>query len=651
MVQIKLPQDRPVFQGVVSVLVALAILVVDIRTGFLGYHLQGYEWYNWLLGLFTAGGLVLMAHSFVSHWGRWKEGTSAVLKDAMFVLCGLLKFQSGWAWIRIVLIYIVYHFFLVPTIENNNPEEKEKWNIYMVGILVLDYVVLGSLYKYTGITKWHIPIYLIAFSAYFQSVAKSAFFTIVLTLSFAFLAFSFMGVEQTFQPGIWTADRAEQNAFVRSVKDFGESLATIPKNIQQTWNSTYNSIFNPDYYYDGQQEETDKPQGVYLEEMERGELIYREGNDVYVWARVTAKTLDEPIFVEVDCETELDIDFDTIPLAGTIESGLDEFTVFSGVEKTIPCKFKNLPEGDYDVKFSARFGFSGSAKKEVYLMRRERLMNDLESLYDRKDGPATKEEVLRELYDIENTEPESIFTTGPVGIGIETDKVPWDIGGENIKPLFGVTIENLWTTGGKIERINNLVLNIPNTMKIEPQYCDQPIEYAGEEDDSKLYIVRPDEETVSDIKKYVTVNCLMEVDESTLDNVPVTTRFLKVDVDYDYVIENEIDIGVEGYDFLDEEEEIFDKNTACCEYSDKGGSIKEYNWVASEEECLTEYEDSPEAITRVVDIDYCAQVCCISYEAGRGLSSELGREVTSIYECENDLAPGVYTIKKEVSEC
>ena len=400
-------------------------------------------------------------------------------------------------------------------------------------------------------------------------------------------------------------ERREAGTFVfEAVSNLGTSIKNIFADIKTGYGNWINDTFNYDYY-SGDQEKVEIPQGVYLKELERGDLIYRPGSPIYVWARLEAKTLDEKITADISCKTE---DENEVEIFGQIDE--PTVTILTGVERSIPCEFANLDEGDYEIKFTADFNFGADARKKVYLMDRERMINDFEVLIDRGLKPS-KEDVLRELYDIQDTEPESIVTSGPISVAIATDSVPWDIGESyNFKPLFGVTIENIWQDGGTVKKITKIEFMVPEDMEIED--CDQEVDTNNFDTESefKIYKVDPDSELIQDIEDYVTINCRMNVDHDNLDNTPVTTRFLKVHVDYEYVLEEEIDIEVEGYGLEGDVAGVVGRNQVCCEIIVDSGMGVSVDYVINSPEKCTEINEESHKEAKPVISNYCEKKCC-----------------------------------------
>lgn len=338
---------------------------------------------------------------------------------------------------------------------------------------------------------------------------------------------------------------------------FGKVFTNIGMTFS-TMGSGFVQLFNTSAYApSGNQEEVEDPQGVFLKELEGGDIRFSEGSPVYVFARLEAKVLDKPIDVTITCNTSIETDTGIEEIRGIVdeESKAEYMTVpvFSGVERTVPCIFSQntgnpLKEGSYDIKYYAKFDFAADSRLKIYMMERNRLINDFVLLQDKGLEP-TKENVLLELYDIKDTTPVSIFTSGPLELDIGTEKVPWDLAlTNNIRPSIGVAMKNIWESNAKIESINTIYLKVPDTMTLTGADClgiplaKEPSNSPQAEAGYNVYSLKPG---WTDIKDYVGLKCPITIATGTLDNVPVTTRFLKAHVDYTYLLEESTSLDVD----------------------------------------------------------------------------------------------------------
>jgi hypothetical protein len=335
-----------------------------------------------------------------------------------------------------------------------------------------------------------------------------------------------------------------------------ESISNAGNVFSSSWNSFYQQTFNQTTSYSGTQEES--KQGVFLKATDRGDLKYKESMPVYVSATLEAKTIEKSMNVRISCKTTYEENGEDVEFIGIVDEdnkGTEKGTeitvpVFNGVERNIPCLFENLSAGSYDIEFDAKFDFAADSTQKIYMMDRERMLNDFRVLDDKGAEP-TKENILSMIYDIQDTNPESIYTGGPLELAIGTDKVPWDLAEENnVKPLFGLSFKNLWMDGGKIEKVNAIYFKVPKPMTIQKNTCTGiPLEIVNSQDiqeNEAGYTVYKLDPKVEDISEEATIGCYIIVDSSALDPTPVTTRYLKAHADYSYVLTEKISIEVES---------------------------------------------------------------------------------------------------------
>jgi len=401
-------------------------------------------------------------------------------------------------------------------------------------------------------------------------------------------------------------DKSWANQASRGMKQAWAFLSKdLWTNLAQSYHNFNQQVFNQSYLYDGQQEDTEEPQGIYIEKIDRGDYVFKEYAPIYFWALIEARNLDldNPIYPLITCTVELD-DGTLLPGIVNEEDYEYEFEVHSGVDRTISCRYDPglIPEGGYKVTFDVTFNFGVDARRKIYLMDRTRYTEELVAL-KRQGKTPTPEQILLSV-DITDTLPETIYTSGPVSLGIGTHNPPWDIGDtHNIKYLFGVTFENLWTQGGEIQSIDEIQLIVPDTFEIMLGSCDVKIDYDNpiEEDNSKTYVST---DTIIDIEDFRTVNCLMKVEKDSLDPLKVTTRFLKSHVDYTYSMTESIDFEVEG--LSDFEKAAIEKDQVCCKIVTAPGgssSTEEYRGMSSYE-CQQE-ADGQYVFTSEVDPSNC----------------------------------------------
>lgn len=472
--------------------------------------------------------------------------------------------------ITIMILYLL-DFFLVGFF--NNALQIVNGSLrYIFPFHLLIVFVFGRTYESSSILKflYGLGIFIFIFSMAFHIYDVNYRFDLSQTMSQEEIA---QGVAH-FYTVAW------ENA-----KSFGTDLR---KAIMSPFNTS-------SYDYSGKQEETKNPQGVYLNEIEKGDMLFFEEIPALLWAVLEARTLEKAIDkVSVKCELELE---DGTIMQGIVNEGTTTYTfpVYTGVDRPLSCRFDGLIEGNYNAKFLAEFDFTTESRQLVYLMDRTRYTEEIIAL--RRQGKSAKPNDVLNSVDITETNPESIYTSGPVAVKIATNSFPWDIGDtNNILYLLGVEITNEWTRGGEIKSINKVRFVIPSTFSIVDNSCGVKIKLvslganantgAGE----KIYETI---EEITDVEDERKINCLMRLDKSSLDkSVEVTRRYLKAEVDYTYIMEQKTDFEVEKlHDELDTK--LLENDQVCC--------LMDTNV----------YEKKPKTeCTKVAPVSKCYEECC-----------------------------------------
>lgn len=556
--------------------------------------------------------------------------------EFLWILIGVVSFPEFMSILHLAFSIIAYNLF-----KEAAKDDMASFTWVIFGLTFVDFFGFAAIKGMLNIgplgltavqfSRLYIPIW-IYFALIFAQAHNGAplFSYLFIFLFLVNLIIAFNGVTLIRN----NTDRLSRGVATQWWEDFSGGVKFLARDM-------WNQAFNTSYIYGGGSEQSENPQGVFLKELDRGERTLRPGNPIHLWALLEARTLDKPFQVTVSCKTEYETDIETVEVNGIVDEENNgktiTFDVLSGVERHIQCYFDSLPEGSYEVVFTAEYDFSADADLRVFLMDRDRLIDDLQVLVDKGKQPTGKT-VLKELYGITDIEPESISSTGPVLLTIATDNPPWDLGDNNVlRPFFGISVINNWERGGHIKQINKIYFKIPDDFTIyDPtRSCDSVVVLSSDlqELGYKVYETATSVDEITEESR--TVNCNMNINRAGLDAAPVTTRFLKAHVDYIYVLEEEVDIEVEGFGVLsDEQQDLIDKNEACCSTKTKGSTSKAtYAWSTSEEECRKIGEDSPEIISAVVDSINCESSFCCRMDT---MSGSAYAWVESTDKCKSD---------------
>ncbi|MEM4397393.1 MAG: hypothetical protein QW757_02065, partial [Candidatus Woesearchaeota archaeon] len=467
---------------------------------------------------------------------------------ALFIVLGL-PFNIG------AILHLILGYFIVNAVEIET-ESKIRTLLIMYFIDFVLYSLLSTYilplngirfvaHPYLVYTLFNAATY--AESKFFKTFSMISIIFLILLFLFNFgLRFSILNAYgensiEDLRDGLLFFKRGTSE-----ISNIFESISLGFQNIGQLFNISQ-------YTYTGTQQESEKPQGVYLKEIKAGDYVYKEGMPIYISAILEARKIDTPFDVKVQCYTEKINDigkkekiYGYINQLGQTEK---QIKVISGAETTIQCIFDKdtLPYGDYTITINASFEFTTESIKKIYLMDRDRMLNDYKLLSTKNIEPS--KQAILDLYKINDANQPSIYTTGPVELSIGTENVPWDIGDENINPRFGLKIQNKWIDGGKISRLKTIYLKIPDTFNILENTCTgiavEDVSSTDEEKEKSLKTYKIPVSDIGNIENQLTFICLMEIDKKALDKTPITTRYLKSQIIYDYELTKKIQLSIE----------------------------------------------------------------------------------------------------------
>jgi len=288
-------------------------------------------------------------------------------------------------------------------------------------------------------------------------------------------------------------------------------------------------------YYTGKVDENSKSKlGVYLEDLKQADPIIYRDRPLIMYANMKVLTLDEPVNVSLYCKTD--------GLEGTKPQlfPTDKFIVDTYEEQEIDCMFEpySVKKGAWAFEIGADFNFKTLSYVKSYFMDADRLR-----------GLRSEEIDPLEQYGIKDTRPESIYTVGPVGIGMSVGKPPvgLDPNQEQSIITIGITLNNLWD--GSITKVNRFILILPKGFTLEEMggievtrvECSSLPEKEQElcsDEHNTIYIVSDPsfvEVEKGDFKSY---RGFMKINKGDFKNIlgltPVSTKYFKATVDYTY---------------------------------------------------------------------------------------------------------------------
>ncbi len=197
-----------------------------------------------------------------------------------------------------------------------------------------------------------------------------------------------------------------------------------------------------------------EPLGVTLENVQSAEQKYFEDEDVIVWGTVKARTLDDPINIQVGCFVK---DGDDKTDADKVDPE-KRFPVFTLEEQDFACTFNGgtLKEGSNTITTFADFNFETLAFLKVYFINRERLRAMIREGQDAFDE-----------FGIVDKNPVAVYTNGPAEIGMETTTPLIGVSEDYIAfPRFSLSMQNRQGWEGRITGLREVVLLFPENANI-----------------------------------------------------------------------------------------------------------------------------------------------------------------------------------------
>lgn len=227
------------------------------------------------------------------------------------------------------------------------------------------------------------------------------------------------------------------------------------------WRSRINQTFNPRLaIYEGQVEENQAPQGVFITDVRSLYDRVPQGTDPIIFGRVETRTfLDQVTKVTPSCFLERG----TRPLQYDKElEPAQPFDVQQNLIRDVTCTFipdDTLDPGTYYGVLGASFDFETWSYVTYTFVGRDLILQ-----YLRNNRDIHRDLEIPKL-------AESVYTNGPVEIGMIALQQPIDIDPDDrneefIKQNFGFTIRNRWSQG-EIGRVYEVSALIPEQFQIK----------------------------------------------------------------------------------------------------------------------------------------------------------------------------------------
>ena len=271
-------------------------------------------------------------------------------------------------------------------------------------------------------------------------------------------------------------------------KNIASTIAKSVFNIKLFWQQRMEMATGADYYAGRIEQSKGEPLGVTIEEVKAADYEFEPDEQINVFGIIKARTLDDGIIIKPGCYLGYKTDYNQKFIEGDIGPE-KEYIIFDMGEQDVDCRFPPAIEEPEIIKQSnqvaltASFNFETMAYLKTYFMYQDRLRSLTRLGIDPLDE-----------FGIKDKNPTAVFTNGPVMLGIGTKKPPLGVGGAGMSGLgvgdisgtsenlvrIGVTIDNNYGWKGKIKRINQVIIEVPDSMEILFDTCSHPFTVYGD---------------------------------------------------------------------------------------------------------------------------------------------------------------------------
>ncbi|MBI4453186.1 hypothetical protein HY636_00920 [Candidatus Woesearchaeota archaeon] len=420
-----------------------------------------------------------------------------ILFSLLFHFLILVQITNLWTklFINFVLAIIVYFAFI--------PDEEKTESIKELFVVVSLYLTWdffgahfyqignGILYGYVFnpfFTPWWFYYAVLVRSKARTRISILLILAIILFwlgVLFSSVYISQMGIEEK---GLMLTQAHSDNLklVVEKSTEFWKNIAsTIAKsifNIKLFWQQRIEMATGGDYYAGRIEQSKGEPLGVTIEEVKAAGYEFEPDEQINVFGIIKARTLDDGIIIRPGCYLGYKTEYNQKFVEGDIGPE-KEYTIFDMGEQDVDCRFPPAIEEPEIIKQSnqvvltASFNFETMAYLKTYFMYQDRLRSLTRMGIDPLDE-----------FGIKDKNPTAVFTNGPVMLGIGTKKPPLGVGVSGMGSLsvgdlsstaenlvrIGVTVDNNYGWKGKIKRINQVIIEVPNSMEILFDTCSHP---------------------------------------------------------------------------------------------------------------------------------------------------------------------------------
>lgn len=605
------------------VFLSILLFLFDVTIGYKGFNIVRIGSITEILKFVSSLGYVIGLWAFFYFFVSKERDVRALASSIIALIIVIFSLTVAFGYDRIVILHIIFILifwvgFIMPR------EDAATANILLIVLLIADLYLFSIINVFSpslaGTLKGFPFLFILTiFFVYEQTNSKLALISIFGVFAWYFITagpdlaqhFGLVDIE-----AIKTEIPPPKEMFEQAKKKIvDDTIKKIRKSID-AWLSE-----RIQYAVTGKVEENKvEPLGVYLENVQSADKKYYEDEDVIVFGTVKARTLDDPINIDVGCFVK---DGDNKKIADKIDPP-KKFSVFTLEEVDFACTFgsckgpslnlsiqcedfcdpqkdagcktvvdrKILKIGENSITTFADFNFETLAYQKVYFINRERQRAMAREGLD----PFAE-------FDIKDRNPIAVYTNGPAKIEMGTNSPLVAVSDQYIvQPSLDVSIANREGWQGKIKKLKELVIFLPEGMTIDTEMggCNKKFKIYGVNDCKKDscedivkkecldvcggydsgsardscerecndnfvkcqnscdYFFREGEQSYTgyalqnassqrekEFKEGLAVRCRFRPTLDVLGSSPFTTKSFRVKIRYDYTVEKPVSVSIE----------------------------------------------------------------------------------------------------------
>lgn len=433
--------------------------------------------------------LVILVGTLVVLRGR-VQGAESYWSFLLMIFV-LNYFWINWAWTNSIRAMFHMAFIVLFVLLYVKPKEEEQtgpatWHILMIAFIILDFWVYDLISDYTLFGFF--PV-LVMFTLLYTGMRSEspgpkrvlAVFVIVVILVLSLNAYSLPTEEGNVQ---FLAKQSVENidTLAKLRANFIQlALGFVEGRLDIATGGLYRGSVERNQY---------ESLGVYFRDIRAAQPRFFTDEPITVWGSIRGKTYQDAVIVNFTCFRW--VEENRLEFPKVVPDKI--FPVFELEETDVECVYRQLNEderdgepvrdfipfdhGTHKVTFSAIYNFDTNAYKKAYFMESDRYRSLIREDID----------PLRQ-FGITERNPKSVFTNGPVEIGMDVDELTVVDEAREIKPSIFISLTNRqqiqdkdrkivsqWE--GNIKKIHDLILLTPPGITIErPEEDCTPIPF------------------------------------------------------------------------------------------------------------------------------------------------------------------------------